>query len=403
VKSNVAVRTPSLDALTESVQPTTVQEVAEVLASCAADGRAVVPFGGGQALSVGNPTRASAIALGTRGLDRIIDYQSTDMTLSVQAGVSLESVSAALAEHGQMLPIEAPFPASATIGGLLATALTGPRRYGGGSLRDVIIGITVAYADGSVGKAGGLVVKNVSGFDMMRIHYGALGTLGVITSANFKVLPLPRSEFTVLHPFANLHDSDSVLPRLRPPSLRPVALVLGRGSNGWTMAARFEGRESGLDAVISTLGGFVTVNDRLEEHASSEYWQQLMNSRAFTTQDEVRIQMACRPTEIVRATESALSIIEQAGVGQVRAEIEPGLGLSTLSLQAQQPFGPPHVAAIRAANPGTIVTVLAAPDACKSAFDVWGDPPETIELMRRLKNEFDPKRVLNPGRFAGMI
>jgi glycolate oxidase FAD binding subunit len=373
------------------------------LASCAADGRAVVPFGGGQALAVGNPTSASALALGTRELDQIIDYQSTDMTLSVQAGVSLESVSSALAEHGQMLPIEAPFPATATIGGLLATALTGPRRYGGGSLRDVIIGINVAYPDGSLGKAGGLVVKNVSGFDMMRIHYGALGTLGVIISANFKVLPLPRSEFTVLHPLSNLHEAESILPRLRPPSLRPVALVLRRESAGWTMAARFEGRDSGLNAVISTLGEFVAVNDRLEEKASSEYWQQLMNSRAFTTQDEVRIQIMCLPTDIVRATESALSTVEQAGAGQVHAEIEPGLGLSILSLQAQPPFGPPHVAAIRAANPGAIVTVLAAPDACKSAFDVWGDAPETIDLMRRLKNEFDPKRVLNPGRYAGMI
>jgi glycolate oxidase FAD binding subunit len=397
-------RTPNIADFHDLLQPASGQEIADILASCASSGRAAVPVGGGGALALGNPTSGSAIGISTGKLDQIIDYQPTDMTLAVQAGATLADVASALAEHGQMLPIEAPLPDHATIGGLLATALTGPRRYGGGSLRDVIIGITVAYPDGTVGKAGGLVVKNVSGFDMMRIHYGALGTLGVIVSANFKILPLPRSEFTVLHPLNDLQHAASILPSFRPPSVRPVALLVQHTIDGWQLAARFEGRESGLKAVVAALSGVLDMSERIQDDASAAFWRQLVDRRAFDDPDEVRIQLSTAPAKIVPASDMAHSTIAHAGLEVRRAEIEPGLGLATLSWQVQtRPESAAIVAAIRTAIPDTRVTVQAAPDAMKREIDVWGEAPESIELMRRLKAEFDSNGVLNPGRFAGMI
>jgi glycolate oxidase FAD binding subunit len=393
------VRTPDLASFESVANPATPLEVAEILRGAADDGRAVVPVGGGGALTIGNPTSAAAIGLSTRGMNRIIDYQPTDMTLSVEAGATLADVAAVLAEHGQMLPIEAPLPASATIGGLLATALTGPRRYGGGTLRDVIIGISVSYPDGTVGKAGGLVVKNVSGFDMMRIHYGALGTLGVITSANFKVMPIPRSEFTVTHPLRSLHEAGEILTMLRSPSVRPVSLVLQLRDGTWTLIARFEGRESGLKAVASTVTGFLEVRDRHDDRESAAFWQRYMDDRAFADPAEVRLQVRTWPTGIVGVIDRALSVL----YGTDRAEIEPGIGQAILSWSHTTIDSASLIRSIRDATPGISVTVLAAPDEVKKSVDVWGDAPESINLMRRLKQEFDPGRVLNPGRFAGKI
>ena len=397
------VRTPDLASFESVAAPATPREVAEVLRGASEDGRAVVPVGGGGALRIGNPTTAAAIGLSTRGLNRIIDYQPTDMTLSVEAGASLADVSAVLAEHGQMLPIEAPLPATATIGGLLATALSGPRRYGGGTLRDVIIGISVAYPDGTVGKAGGLVVKNVSGFDMMRIHYGALGTLGVITSANFKVLPIPRSEFTVTHPLGSLQEAGTILSGLRPPSVRPASLVLRLRGGTWTLLARFEGRESGLRAVASFVSEFLDTSDRRDNRDSAALWQRHMDDRAFSDTHEVRLQIRALPMEIVEVTERGLAVLRDAGVDACRAEVEPGIGQASVSWSHAGFDSASLIRSIRDATPGASATVLTAPDSVKEAVDIWGDVPESIELMRRLKQEFDPGRVLNPGRFAGKI
>jgi glycolate oxidase FAD binding subunit len=397
------VRTPNLATFESVVTPSSPQEVAEVLRSASDEGRAVVPVGGGGALAIGNPTSVAAIGLGTRGLNRVIDYQPTDMTLSVEAGASLADVTGVLAEHGQMLPIEAPIPASATIGGLLATALTGPRRYGGGTLRDVIIGITVAYPDGTVGKAGGLVVKNVSGFDMMRIHYGALGTLGVITSANFKVLPIPRSEFTLVHSLVSLRQADALVTRLRPSSVRPVSLVLRLQDGTWDLIARFEGREPGLNAVATSVADFLDLGQRLDDRDSLAYWQRHMDDRSFTRPEEVRIQIRALPTEILGVAERVMATLSDAGIGASRAEIEPGIGQASISWLNAGIDSASVIQSIRQSTGGSSVAVLSAPDAVKALVDVWGDAPGSIDLMRRLKQEFDPGRVLNPGRFAGKI
>jgi glycolate oxidase FAD binding subunit len=353
-------------------------------------------------MPLGNLTSEAAVAIRLTSLQRILDYQPADMTLSVEAGARLADVQAVLAEHGQMLPIEAPLAQNATIGGLLATALSGPRRYGGGSLRDVIIGIQVAYPDGTLGKAGGLVVKNVSGFDMMRVHYGAMGTLGIITSANFKVLPLPRSEFTVLHECADLSDVSALTQRLRAPQLRPMALVVSRVESTWQLAARYEGRETGLRAVATSLGSFLDQQTMLEGGESSQFWSTLLDRRAFTGPTELRVQVRALPANILD-TMSQLIQLADGRVSMATVEIEPGLGLATLTWTSGGHAGPDIELIGQMRVIGDVITIQSAPDAVKRELDVWGEEPGAIAIMRRIKNEYDPHGVLNPGRFVGRI
>ena len=223
------VRTVSIDgvAVSEVLVPGDAQETAEALAEAATSGRAVSPVGGGTALNLGNPPERVDCVLATERLAGIIDYEPTDLVMSVGAGARFGDVQAVLAEHGQRLPLDPPGGADATIGGLIATARWGPLRYSAGTLRDLLIGISVAHSSGTVSKAGGMVVKNVSGYDMPRLYLGSLGTLGVVVSANFKVLPRPRVEATVVATYDEPTKAFAMATALRD-GREPVAALEGR-------------------------------------------------------------------------------------------------------------------------------------------------------------------------------
>lgn len=398
---------PSGAGAEQSESPESALRVAELLANASVQRNPVRIVGGGGAAALGNSLRPVGWSLSTSRLNRFLTYEPTDMTLSVESGARLADVAAVLAERGQMLPVEATDPARATIGGLLATGLTGPRRYGGGSLRDVLIGIAVAYPDGTVGKAGGLVVKNVSGFDMMRVHSGAMGTLGVIISANFKLLPLPRSEFTARATFRDMEAALAAAARLRAPNLRPVALVVLQLGDGWELAARYEGRESGLRVVRSRLADIVGLDSSSPEgRESTAFWAGIMAGRAMTRATEVRLRVAVTPGALAS---TARQVLETAGADHVvsRFEVEPGLGMITISIDCpSESREEPAVSLVRTLRErvlGSVVTVMTAPDGVKAGLDVWGKEPETIEIMRRLKREFDPDGILNPGIFVAAI
>ncbi|HKC19196.1 MAG TPA: FAD-binding oxidoreductase, partial [Candidatus Dormibacteraeota bacterium] len=178
--------------------PRTADELAKNLQEAAASGQAVIPAGGGRSRGMGNPATRADVVLETKRLDRVLEHSQADMVVSVEAGITLEALQEHLGKAGQFLPVD-PFGSPGhTIGGLLATGWTGPIRLRFGSPRDFLIGIRVALPDGKLATGGGRVVKNVSGYDMMKLHYGALGTLGVIVAASFKVFPRPLHDVTVV-------------------------------------------------------------------------------------------------------------------------------------------------------------------------------------------------------------
>src|SRR5918998_6293793 len=237
------VRSVSIDGIVafDFVAPANAQEAAEALAAAADLGQAVAPVGGGTALNLGNPPERVDCILSTEHLAGIIDYEPTDLVLSVGAGARFGDVQAVLAEHGQRLPLDPPGEANATIGGLIATGRWGPLRYSAGTLRDLLIGIAVAHPSGTVSKAGGMVVKNVSGYDMPRLYLGSLGTLGVVVSANFKVLPRPRSEATVIATYNDLAAAFAAASQLRGGRDPIAALEVLFRDGGWALVTRIEG------------------------------------------------------------------------------------------------------------------------------------------------------------------
>ncbi|MGE3799138.1 MAG: FAD-binding oxidoreductase [Thermomicrobiales bacterium] len=381
-------------------QPDSVSALAEMLASATHSRESVVPVGGGSHLGIGNPPNGVSVLLSTAGLTRVLAYEPADMTFSVEAGATLESVQAVLAEHGQALPVEVADAAKATIGGILATAMYGPKRLGWGTLRDYLIGISVAYPDGSVAKAGGLVVKNVSGFDLMRMHHGALGTLGVILSANFKVLPMPRSERTVV---AN-EVGDDELAAIRRAGLswrgRPAAFEVSSSDGSSAVAIRVDGRERTTDILASELASRMTcVTSMLDPVASKRFWQDYVAE--FDAGDRPGrwwIRSRLLPGQTLTAFTASRNALQELGLRSVEVSASPGLGFLDFRGSDGGDLGP-ALARIRDDLPRT--SIVAASVEHRRGLDAWGESVDAMELMTRLKREFDPGSTLNPGRFVG--
>lgn len=386
--------------------PATAAQVAALLAESAEQGNAVIPFGGRTQLGLGNPPTSADLGLSLRGMNRVLSHEPEDLTLSVEAGVTIGDLQRALGERGQWLPVEAPLIEQATIGGLIATAFSGPRRLGSDSLRDLIVGISVAHPTGAVSKAGGTVVKNVTGFDMMRLYHGSLGTLGVIVSANFKVLPRPRAETTCFTAHASVDEALIAGRQLLNLRGRPVAMEILQPDTGneWLLAARYEGREGTVRIMVEEAAAEVGSPERTLDGASSAtWWQEYVDFYSSgVVRERVVVRASCRP----RAVDNLAAGVQAALAGNAGSSIRvsPGIGRVDVAVPAAS------VPADRRENWLTLLgehaeslVLYDAPPDWKEDFDVWGPQPETIDLMRSLKEQFDPGRVLNPGRFAGFI
>ena len=207
-------RPESLDALRQAV-------VARV-----EQGWAIYPQGGGTALDYGGIPRVPGVAIDTRALDRVIDYPAADMTITVEAGITMAALRSVLAEEQQRLLVDAPQADRATLGGVYATNTSGPRRFGAGRPRDQIIGVSFVTSDGALVKGGGRVVKNVAGYDFPKLLTGSLGTLGILTQLTLKVRPIPEASALAWATFAKPDDLAGVLERLNTSATRPMAIEL---------------------------------------------------------------------------------------------------------------------------------------------------------------------------------
>jgi glycolate oxidase FAD binding subunit len=387
------------------VTPSTPQEVADLLADAASQQLAVAPVGGGSSLALGNPPDRLDWVLSTANLRGIIGYEPTDLTLSVEAGARFGDVQAILAEHGQTIPLEAPRGDDATIGGLIATALSGPRRLGSGSLRDLLIGISVAHPSGTVTKAGGMVVKNVTGFDLTRLYHGSLGTLGVVVSANFKVLPLPRAEATLVQEFDAPEPALAAAGRIRATRLLPTSLEVACRNGAWFAAVRFEGREHAVQTQVAEGQAHVGDARLLSGSDSAAWWRAYLDVQAVASSgSDVLVRCAVRPSKTGDLTRSIVALLSEHGISL--DSLSASVGLGTVVARCSMPAGSSErLAALQSGllSVANHTTILAAPTGWKRELDVWGRPPETLDVMRSLKEQFDPARVLNPGRFAGRI
>jgi glycolate oxidase FAD binding subunit len=340
--------------------PHSAEELASTLHEAARQKLAVVPIGGGRARGVGNPLERCDLELHTTMLDRVLEHSQADMVVSVEAGITLEALQAELGKASQFLPVD-PFNSPGhTVGGLLATGWTGPLRLRYGSPRDFLIGVRVALPDGRLATGGGRVVKNVSGYDMMKLHYGALGSLGVIVAASFKVFPKPLHDVTV-----ESGEGWDAANRALATATAPSALELF--SEGRVLA-RYTGSRDAVERVVAELGWKRADAATWDEHLrrSPKRW-----ARIATPRDSLR------------------------GVLDGLADwwASPGVGIAHWSAPDATAMVAVREKAERAG--GSLVMLDGGAD-----VDAWGTRPKTIDVMRRIKNAFDPDGILNPGRFV---
>jgi glycolate oxidase FAD binding subunit len=397
------------------VAPPTPKALAEALAEAAAERRPVAPWGAGLHQHLGAPAPGDALLLSTAGLSHITEYAPADLTITLESGARLAAVQAELGANGQWLPWDAPGSAGATIGGLLAAGRSGPLRLGYGGPRDWLLGAHVALGDGRLVKSGGKVVKNVAGYDAHKLHIGALGTLGILTSVTFKLAPVPERMETLGYRCARQEQLVEAAELLRRPPLAPVSLVVLNPR----AAARLPGdisedqsivlaRYAGVDRAVErqlreardnlaslSLRGEIAPID--VAHASA--WATVAEF-ATPAGSDIVLRIGVRPT----ALDAAIALLSR--LLQPTAELAgyPGIGLLYARLSPELPSAASLAQALSelrsalAPHEGYLV-VEAAPPALRARLDLWGPPPATLPIMQRLKAQWDPAGILNPGRY----
>jgi glycolate oxidase FAD binding subunit len=363
-------------AATAVERPGSVEEAARLLRSLGDAGRALRPRGGGT--KEWPPAGADELVIDTRGLNRIVEHNVGDFTAVLEAGVPVAEAQAAFAGAGQMLALDAPLGIddAATIGGLVATADSGPLRHRYGGVRDLIVGITVVLSDGTVAKAGGKVIKNVAGYDLSKLFTGSFGTLGLVASVSVRLHPLPERTATARIASGDPDELAAALARLAALPLEADSLDVAWAGGRGALLARFAG-STAAERAAAVLSADVVEDD-------GELWA---DQRARQRGDVV-----AKVAGVIGDLPAVLRAAEAAGgtlVGRA------ALGLSWVSLPAEQ------VAALRAALPGRGVTVL---DGAGRVEDPWPAPdPGALVVMERIKSRFDPARVFRPGAFVGGI
>jgi glycolate oxidase FAD binding subunit len=392
------------------IRPAGVAELGDIVRRAAAEKQAIYPIGGGTELGLGNPPTKPGVAADMRGLDQVIDFPARDMTITVQAGITIAKLQALLAPENLRLPIDVPKPERATLGGILATNVSGPRRYGYGTLRDYVIGISALNDEGNEFKAGGRVVKNVAGYDLCKLLVGSLGTLGVITQVTFKLRPLP--EETALTTFGcDTAEVAGLLDRLHGSRTRPVCLELFNRSamqliseqaklpppdSPWCVIVGFEGNADVVNwqvqQIVKEVGTGRSMDARVGASAQP-LWRTLIEWKSLASPLFV-FKVNILPSEVAWSCGASA---EPRNLIHAHA----GNGIIYFLL-----FDVPQVkdSEFSVAPPQTKTVVLKCPLEWKSKIGVWGNtPPADIGLMRKVKNRFDPQGIFNPGRFVDGI
>ena len=398
------------------MRPRSVAELGDLVRRASAERQALYPLGGATMLYLGLPPSRPGWAVDVRALNQVIDYPARDMTITVQAGLTVAELRRVLAAENQRLPVDVPHADRATLGGALAANVSGPRRYGFGTLRDYVLGISTVNDEGQEVKAGGRVVKNVAGYDLCKLHVGALGTLGVITQVTLKVRPIPDAQALVtlgcddVGPEALLnllHDSRTrpvCLDLLNATAARDVAGAAGVAvpEAPWVAVVGFEDGAEAVNWQVRRLMQEITPGGvrGLEARAGAAgrtLWDALVES---TDPAPARLSFKANllPGAVASFCLHAASLSEtvklhaHAGSGVVR-----GCFAGDLTLGRVQEMVKGLQDAAEAAR-GNLILPHCPPE-WKQSLPVWGRPRGDARLMREVKAKLDPNGLFNPGRF----
>ncbi|MBV9139995.1 MAG: FAD-binding oxidoreductase [Pseudonocardiales bacterium] len=369
--------------------PESTGEVSAVLRAAARLGLRVLARGGGTRLSWGVPPRALELIVDTSRMGAVLAHIAGDLVVTVQAGLRMVDLQEALAPYRQRLALEG----TTTVGGTIATAASGPLRYRYGSVRDLLIGITVVLADGTITRSGGTVVKNVAGYDLGKLYTGSWGTLGVITEAVFRLHPLPETSRWITVPAADAERAAAAIAATRACQHDPVALEVDRVAPGApvSVGVAVEGVREGIGARVNALAALLSAAAGVSATVSEQppgWW----GAPPHPPQGPA-VTLTCEPT--------GLAELLAAAPGALRGSA--GAGVLTAGLDDSERLGA-ELAQLRriVSRHGGAAVLRCAPPQRKAGLDVWG-PVSALALMRRLKDQFDPEHRLAPGRFVGGI
>lgn len=411
------------------VRPATQAEVAAVLAACSAATAAVIPWGGGTTMGLGNrPPRVDVVVCLER-LDRIIELDVANLCVTVEAGVPLAALQAALRPKKAFLPLDPPGDAKVTVGGVVAANLSGPSRLLYGTARDWVLGMRVALPDGESTHCGGKVIKNVSGYDMNKLFIGSLGTLGIITEVTFKLLPLPAMRAGVFGLFPDLARAMRTVTATLESVLLPEALDILDPEAVWLVAP-----ELGLDVSgdlyglsVALAGSQTTVERQVRDFSAlirgaGGRPELLTNGRAVSARDGIRnvvgllsmppaMRVLCKMAVPISRTGDLFAAAGALGRRHglptaVAAHAGSGIVWACYLIGPKVPAAPVVADALEGLRreaegaEGSLV-LQDAPVSLKLHVDAWGKPRDGFAVMRCLKAEFDPAGICNPGRFLG--
>ena len=412
----------AVDGLSPSlaVRPGSAEEIAEIARAATAEKLALIPTAGRTKLNIGMPPERYDVAVDMARLNRVIAYDPGDLTLGVEAGIGIASLLKTLAAHAQFLPLAMPFAQTATVGGTLATGIDTPLRHFYGMPRDYVLGMEFVAGEGVTAKAGGRVVKNVTGYDLHKLLLGAIGTLGIITRINFKTFPLPAKTRTWIAGFDAAENAFSLARRIASSPLTPYAVeIAGRwpapGAPQWQVAVAAAGDDKVLERCsreVRALAGQCSNKsfDALVKEQEDAHWNRVCEFPALLLKEwpgAVLLRAGVLPgsmPSLVKGVEEIASKHRLAcafaarAVGAVHAGLLPGGSLS----ESMDDLTAACREVMQAAGAaGGHASIEWCPLELKRRVNIWGEPRPDLPLMKKLKDVLDSKRIFSPGRFMG--
>jgi glycolate oxidase FAD binding subunit len=371
----------------------------------------ILPCGSGSKLSWGGLARNIQAIISTQHLNRIIEHAVGDFTVTVEAGMKLADLQQILRASNQFLPLDPAYPQSATIGGIIATADAGSWRQRYGGVRDLLLGISFLRADGEFAKAGGRVVKNVAGYDLMKLFAGSYGTLVIITQATFRLYPLIETSGSIvltgkadkITQAANTIRKSSLTPTAAQMISASLAQKLEIGEDK-TIILRFQSITASIDQQIHQLielGRELGLQSHIyRDDIEERLWQQLPET-IFTGSQEEKI--TCKIGLVPTAAVDLLTKVDRMPSTQKYISIDLSSGLGKLYLSGETSVT--NLTELRAfcQNNRGFLTVLEGSIELKQKFDPWGYMGNSISIMQKIKQKFDPQNILNPNSFVGGI
>ncbi len=410
------------------VSPKDIGQLKDVVSTAYNLNLSVAPWGGGTKIDIGNIINKLDVVIKMSKLNKITRLNPDDLTATVEAGITLDSLQKALSKVGQFLPLDSPLSAKATIGGTLAIGTNGLIKWHYGNPRDLVIGMQVVQANGKLSNSGGQVVKNVSGYDMAKLHIGGLGTLGIIGELSIKTTPIPVKTCTVAATFNTAGQCEATGQNIFQSHIKPMALIgfnyetnkiaelLNHPSllnSKYTLVIKLGGRALSLDRQIRdciTMCKAQNAQFSVTQLDDESLWKKLADFGSDNMMAPfISLRTNIPPARMVDLTKTLTSLFNEQYM-RLSIVSHPGYGTLLLNL-----FNDGPVVSIQRTveilnlfkesinQTGGHMIIERCPLEIKSHFDIWDYSHDSLSIMRGLKNQYDPKNTLNPGRFVGGI